>query len=114
MKAILLLMALASVSALAFAQEFTCPSGQAENLQCAASCCEQNGGTYSYGDETCTVDSSAQLSAAFQCEREEGCCQSTGGSPGGSTGCCGAFILLALASVPALAYSHYKPESIRR
>ena len=53
MKALLALLAVALVSGICFADiappSFYCPSGQVEDLQCAAACCEQAGGTYERG-----------------------------------------------------------------
>ncbi len=74
--------------------EFTCPPGESENLQCAASCCEQYGGTYSYSGATCEVDSSYAWNSAAQCEQLNGCCEPSSPAPGA---CCGpAFLLGAL------------------
>ncbi len=79
--------------------EFTCPSGQVEDLQCAAACCQQNGGTYSFSDATCMVDTQAQWNAAMACEQQNDCCTAASNQPAShpsSSGCCGsAFILLA-------------------
>lgn len=102
MKILPVILLLFAFVALAFAQEFTCPSGYRENLQCASNCCVMYGGTYSYSDETCTTDTYSQLQDAFQCEADEGCCERVGGSTS-SSGCCGAFILLALGAIPLLA-----------
>ena len=106
MKVLPVILLLSALAALAFAQEFTCPSGYREDIQCAASCCEMSGGSYSYSDVTCTTETRSQLEAAFRCEADEGCCVPTGPPDGGfqpSTGCCGAFILLALGAIPLLA-----------
>lgn len=73
--------------------EFTCPPGQQEDIACAAACCSQAGGTYDYGDESCTVDTQSQWNAAMQCEQRQDCCESSSSSGGGC--CCAAFILLA-------------------
>ena len=99
MKAVIVALAFALVSGICFADiappSFTCPSGQVEDLQCAATCCEENGGTYSFGEESCTVDTSAQWNAAMQCEQRENCCKSAGSNGNSSSGCCAAFVLLA-------------------
>lgn len=79
---------------------FSCPAGQVEDLQCAAQCCEENGGEYSFSDETCTVSSTAAWNAAMRCEQQRNCCKSAGGGGGG---CCGTgFILGGLASLAAM------------
>jgi len=107
--------ALLSLAQFAFAAsstdlgEFTCPSGQVEDIQCAAQCCTMNGGEYSYGEETCEVDSVGAWNAAMDCETQMNCCTSAGGNDGSAgSGCCGGgFILagLALAAFTFLARS---------
>ena len=92
---------------LSFAQAagtFSCPSGQTEDLQCAASCCSQHGGVYSYMDQTCEVATTAQWNSTLQCEQQSSCCTSSGASgPGSSSGCCGPAALLGLVVVGAVA-----------
>jgi hypothetical protein len=101
-------MAFAPVSAAALqtAGEFTCPAGQTENPQCAASCCMQYGGTYSYVDQTCEVAAAADWNSALQCEQQSGCCIASGlPSSSSSSGCCEPAALLGLVLVGAVAIS---------
>jgi hypothetical protein len=96
--ALVFIFVLALFMPLAYPQgSFTCPYGQTEDLQCAATCCQQAGGTYSFSEETCTVGAQSQLDQAFACEQQTGCCKSsgsTGSTP--SSGCCGGAFVLAL------------------
>ena len=107
MRKLVLLLAVALISGICFADiappSFYCPSGQTENLQCASACCSQAGGTYNLGEETCT-GSYSELTAAFQCEEQRGCCE--GGSPNPS-GCCGSALVL-FAGLGLLGFAAWK------
>jgi len=105
MKFALLSLALVMIAGLVFAQagtagEFTCPAGQTENLQCAASCCTQNSGEYSYADESCTVETSSQWNQAAACEAAAGCCETNS-----SGGCCGSVAMIALGALAVVGFA---------
>jgi hypothetical protein len=80
---------------------FSCPSGQVEDLQCAAQCCQGAGGTYSYSDETCVVTDSSDWNSAMSCEQQQNCCKSAGASNPTSSGCCASAALIGLVCVGA-------------
>jgi len=111
MKALLAILAVALVSGICFAVDagtFTCPSGQVEDLNCASACCSQAGGTYDFGQETCTVDTSAQWNAAAQCEQQRNCCTSAGNNGStSSSGCCGSALVL-FAGLGLLGFAAWK------
>ena len=110
MKAVVSLALLCAFAALSLATtvgEFTCPAGQVEDTQCAAQCCQQAGGEYSFSDQTCVVDATAQWNAAMQCETQQDCCTSagsTGGTP--SSGCCGSGFVVLGALLGFAAFRH--------
>ena len=78
---------------------FSCPSGQVEDLQCAATCCQGAGGTYSYSDETCVVTESSAWNSAMSCEQQQDCCKSSTSTTG--SGCCASGALIGLVCVGA-------------
>jgi len=75
---------------------FSCPSGQVEDSQCAASCCQNAGGSYSYADETCVVTESSAWNSAMSCEQQQNCCKSASNPITTSSGCCASGALLGL------------------
>ena len=84
---------------------FSCPSGQVEDLQCAAYCCEQYSGTYILETQTCDVLRSADWNSVVSCERQYNCCKpvvpvSDPVSNGSS--CCGPAVLLLFIGVGAV------------
>ena len=88
---------------LAYAEEgdagfFSCPGGQTEDLDCAAQCCVQQGGSYDTSQQECVVETQAQWNAAAACETENNCCtdsETPAQSGTGSSCCSSAAILLA-------------------
>ncbi len=90
-------------ASMAFAQgsdlgTFSCPSGQVEDSQCAAQCCQGVGGTYSYSDQTCSVTDSSDWNSAMSCEQQQDCCKS---ATNPSSGCCASGALIGFVCVGA-------------
>ena len=108
MKLPLYVFVLVLIAALVFAQEeqptvgtFGCSPGLVEDPPCAAQCCGNNGGQYSFAERTCTVNSSIRWNATMSCESVMGCCKESAGNPTCSTG--PALILAGLATCAMLA-----------
>ncbi|MFH1221924.1 MAG: hypothetical protein V1492_02465 [Candidatus Micrarchaeota archaeon] len=103
---VLFLVAAVLLSSLSFAQytdigSFTCPSGQVEDTQCAAACCSNYGGQYSFSDESCLVNSQADWPLVVQCEQANNCCKSAYDNTPSSGGCCGSAAILLLVGLLA-------------
>ncbi|MFA4983626.1 MAG: hypothetical protein WC588_05445 [Candidatus Micrarchaeia archaeon] len=78
-----------------------CASGMVEDPQCAAQCCGNNGGQYSFAEHTCTVASGEQSSLVQSCKTVMNCCKPSAGNPTCSSGAALVLAALAACAIPA-------------